>query len=210
MKKLILINLILFINLNFNSFSKEPPPCPYGSNLDSITFNNYIGCQWTIIFCWSCQHIGTKPTMWVSNIRYFSTPSPECDRVAPSQNEIERAIIEWVEKVGCAGEPCRPYAERDTGYLDMPMCQKWINTVYPNSNVTWMESCVTNLICRKKFTYCTDYTHNPPVLEITPISTELIGDINACSDLEPQIPPPGFTFQDNWETYCFKKFLCSF
>lgn len=208
MKKIIIFSFLVIVSIF--SFQKEnlKAECPFGSNSGSISYLDVMGCPWTITFCWSCQHIGTKPTMWASNIKYSAAATSQCSGSTPPLDEVQDAILAWIADQGCEGEPCNPNTERDTGYIDMPMCQKWTNTVYPSNNVTWMTSCETNLVCRKKFTYCVDYNHTPPVLDIVYTTTELIGDINACSDIKPILPPPGKTYQENWETNCYKEFPC--
>ena len=189
--------------------------CPYGSNMGTITYPGTMGCLWTITFCWSCQQVGTHNEMWISNVTYSAAPTSACNGTEPPLAEVQAAIIKWVKDIGCSGLPCDPNTPRTNGYIDMPMCQKWINKAYYNekppyqymTNTTYMSSCETNLICRKKFTFCTDYSHTPPVLDIQYFATELIGDVNACPITAP-VPPTGKTYQEDWVSDCFKNFLC--
>lgn len=55
---------------------------------------------------------------------------------------------------------------------------------------------------------CVDYSQTPPVIDSDFVKDEEYGKIGECPEDEPEMPPPGYTDQDDWSTTCFQMFPC--
>jgi hypothetical protein len=192
--------------------------CAFGSTRDTIVVvDSTTGCSWTIEFCWTCNHITPSQPLKIEDV-YFVADSTDtlCNNAVPDPEFIENAIVDFVaSQGGCGGPPCDGKIEPLGGTLEMPMCQKWVNKPYFNHqppfqfvrSITYMESCVTDLVCIKAFTFCVDF--GPPThLRIVYTEADIVGDENECSEEEPDRPPSGMTYMQPWQTNCYQAFPC--
>ncbi len=78
-------------------------------------------------------------------------------------------------------------------------CWKFVND--PNHGVLKLVSCISQGKCECTYKICTDFTHLVPHNVITPLGCIPIG-VEMCPLGQPQLPPPGKTIYEEWETEC--------
>lgn len=212
-KIVVIFSLIMFISIISSKEAKAV--CPQGTNPATMVFQDpETGCNWTINFCWQCQHfVQTHNLFFVQIESYSSDPNNiGCDNQALSTDKATKAIFSWIMMNDlCEGKPCNG---EDTLWtecvLSIPLCKMYRNIYYPdiNKNIVTSYGCESGQFCQKHFKFCIDYNFNPPHIHISYVGayTTIVTQepITPCPVVNELIPPPGKTWQDNWDSDCIQ------
>lgn len=126
---------------------------------------------------------------------------------ATYHNFIDTAIMNNVENI-CLGEypPCdHPTLRYYEVEIKKPICVYYKNafiTPFPGEEPMWVlrvKRCSQYSNCIKKYRICIDYFQSPPAKTITLLETYITGN---CKMGNCVIPPPGKTWEEEWETEC--------
>ncbi len=199
----IIIALIIFGFVVGNKAVAECPP-----NWTPVTMLRTInGCEYEITYCYRCGPTGADPTnikVW----RWAVRNSENCQREATWEEIWEKIREDWMQR--CQIPPCSSGTLLNV-ILEYPMCKKTFNHAwYDQENgwqhFTWEEPCNVDLYyCQFIMTVCRrdDGTYFSEC-----ISAQTYGNSLSCLPQKPPLPPPGFTWYEDWESDCYVAESC--
>ncbi|MFN3269045.1 MAG: hypothetical protein ACK42G_00525, partial [Candidatus Kapaibacteriota bacterium] len=124
-------------------------------------------------------------------------------------------LYQQVEAITQSDPNCYPQcppcgeSEKIFSVIKASNCIKWVSkpAIVTNDGhiIEWawgIEYCDTSNYCLYTYSCCTDWEKSPPETHIELISVEEYG-APACPTTTPEVPPPGKTWEEPWETECF-------
>ncbi len=206
--KLTLASIIFVMSFAMQS-SEVKAQCEDGYNFYSfqILYPN-SNCIIDISFCYRCSTFGPSPISTIKNINWsYSNPNSTC----PEGDLYEWVISEIVSRYYdlCNVPPCDE--GNATFTVEMPLCIFAKNILYPHQdgtmhNLTFKYSCETDFSCIWTYEIC--YNPITDEYEIDNIQKFESGS-PACPLVMPTLPPPGFTYDDEWESDCWQGRQCT-
>jgi len=204
--------VILFFALGATVDSREASGqmCPPGT-IQSVIHFEYNSCLFKARFCYECPptHLDTT-TAEILDITAKDTACAymlldSATRRAILDSAMSSILIRMVTQL-CAPGPCPVMGHFQ---VKRAMCFSWENFVYDLGggnylNELYLKACLDGAKCMKTFSSCWDYNFTPPKLIQTSTNWIPIGGEGKCEPEEPQVPPTGQTFNDNWSTDCFQ------
>lgn len=219
MKKSIILSMTLIIFLVSISFAGCPPG--YEPKSISGVFNyTYLGqpftCHITVFFC--CKWDINTHTIIVELDYMQSTYSNDCMGLIPEEKQGD--MYDWamelvIDKADslCLLQypPCdHPSLNYYTLEIKRPLCWYWENAFippYPGEEPIWIlrtKKCSeSSARCVVIWRVCYDYSNNPPLLQKTFVSRQIIGQSWNCINGRPKLPPPGNSWEEAWYTDCY-------
>lgn len=199
-----------FMLLTYVPLLSECPPNWY---FDSY-YTNINGCVYLIEFCYKCGVTGNPSNVRITFYRKASPqmqPQPNtCNQEAPFELILESVMQRYFQK--CVFPPCAPGYSTLRIIIEYPLCLKIINDAWEENgeikHFTWSEPCMNDLLyCQIIRECCYDSRTGQYICETTQVVAQ--GDYNSCSDQVPTLPPPGLTWDEDWETYCYRGNQCT-
>jgi hypothetical protein len=207
---LMLFSLIFFIGEN-KTYS-----CPDGwqeLSFERTYSYSYAGgefqCDFRITYCCGWDAVNQERVImfkWVSPVN-----SSICFLLLPNWDDF----LLWLHRV------TKEHA-KDSCFA-LPSCDDTVNVVYKYKIVTspcvyyenwqpyWGDDYVMRIVfCNDSSVYkcvykmCYDFHFSPPQLRI--VFLNMVPVNQRCAVEEPQVPPPGKTWEQHWITNCFERF----
>ncbi len=212
----IIIALIIFGFVVGNRASADCPPNWYSASFIA----DIDGCLYLIMYCYKCGVTGPDPgnlkITFYGRLPKDQQPNPGNCPDEPDLEALKDAILEkteqhWMQQ--CEFPPCDTPRNMLNIVVEYPLCVRSINTAWTDHNGIRRHFVVTqscgNYYCQYISVCCRDYSIPPPNVNCIPcVQVQPQGDPMSCSQQPPQIPPPGFTWDDSWETECYVGYSC--
>ncbi len=222
MKKIMLL-LILPILTVIKLEAQEIYECPPGATLQSFTAVYYYGqsfnCEINVKYC--CWWDNTTKTihkriMEFSSKGYVGPRGGNCLATILDWEHFTNWLLDEVSKhadINCVPEypPCDETNEVNYVQVSIFGCRYIESVLEYIGDDTYslrFRPCYETVKCIKEYVICYDYNHSPPELVIFFIREYIDGTPN-CSPSFPQIPPPGYDWNEPWTTECYMNFRCN-
>ncbi len=209
-KKIKLLLIVLSFGFAFANLKAACPP-DYEEHWVDATYSYFAGgftCDVRIYFC--CKWDNNLKQV-VSQIEWVLPRYNNCLIYLPSWRDflswLHQTVAYWANRV-CMPEhpPCD-----DTVNVEFKVvvinsrCMYWENwEKYPGDYVTRLVFCGYDINCNYVYKVCIDYSVNPPV-EREIFLYSYADEPLLCPTEEPQLPPPGKSWDEPWMTNCFAK-----
>ncbi len=215
MKKLLIFLVIVFLSL---SFVKTKADCPPGYTQHTLaTVYSYstpeteYTCHVMIVYCCKWDNNLKKIVIEVDFI--FTTYSYHCLALIPDENHFSAWLHNAIasDAKNFCSPPYPPCDDNNNPYyiaeINIAGCWYYKNwqPYYPDDVYgLWRFPCKnSNYKCRSIWKICMDYNVTPPEPRKILISKTPVSDDHYCHHPVPQMPPPGKTWDEYWETDCF-------
>lgn len=211
MKKFISLVFVLLFLGAVNSYAEEIE-CPNGWELKTIratyTYPPSFVCEVDITFCCGWDNIEKRIMIEIEQIK-ASTPGGNCIASIPDFSDF----INWVHDqiAEQADSLCKPdYPPCDDlenpfyeVHINSKRCFKYVNkSIYGIWELLYLPCPGLSGECKTIYRICYDYRYTPPRLRRYLIGRNIVGPSD-CPTTVPTLPPPGKTWNEYWETYCF-------
>lgn len=207
MKRIIFV-LIATLLLSF--FTNEAKAqCPTGWQSQMFIAEYAPGCSYIITFCYKCDGFGPALGASIKNIQMqpYDPQNSNCD---PEDYYLDQWIIDQViNKFSdlCTIPPCNEQSITIT--LEHPICKKWVNDVWQNSDGTWghieYKQYCWDYLCVTTYLRCFDPVNGGfiDMIQSGPIASGI-----PCSDTETIDHTTQLDYIE-WELPCFIDYNCS-
>lgn len=200
-------SLILLLGLffSFTQSGNALMTCPSGFTNTTI-YIPYGGCTYAVNLCYRCGITGADPT----NVIYeYPVIPPGCPSI-PESVIINKIISDYA--YFCTVPPCDG-TQTKRFVLETATCRKWVNQTSVDENNVIHHNTFSVICgdagCITEFDVCRDYTTIPPSWQGTLFRKYRVGTRCTVSESNVQIPPPGKTWDDDWESECAEYNPCN-
>lgn len=171
-------------------------------------------CYYWVEYCYYCDTFNKKVTREVVGIMSYSSCVVSQSRWEPFKRRVLAEVaIDAIKK--CFGDlpPCDPPPPPNyTVEIRLSHCwyyeNVWFNKFTNSEEWLWvMRPCENSNKCIYTYQLCIDYSLSPPDVVFLYEDCDPLGTPN-CTTQEPEVPPPGKTWEEPWKTECFAQPCC--
>ncbi|MFN3269816.1 MAG: hypothetical protein ACK42G_04430, partial [Candidatus Kapaibacteriota bacterium] len=136
--------------------------------------------------------------------KYGKIPNLQCDDSQITIEEVVNVMMEQIRQKfyqDCIIPPCEPSTEPLRFIVEYPLCHYYIN----RPPLRWWESCNSEQFYCQKVRYCC-YLNGELFCWDGPIQSQ--GNEFSCNPGPPVLPPPGSTWDEDWNSDCYYDTSC--
>lgn len=210
MKKIYFV-VVISIFIGFVAGNKAKGGCPPNWAVEGISFQ--VGnCLYFAEYCYRCGVTGPDPSN-VKVTRYGKLPGQFCDDNGITIEDVVQAMLQRIRQrflENCIIPPCSS-GIMARFIVEYPLCHKHFNHAWTDPSTGerkhfhWWESCNNELYYCQRITLCC-YSENNKY-DCEPLSIEPQGSALSCQQ-GLILPPPGYTWDEDWETDCYLDTSC--
>lgn len=206
-KKAVFLYVILAFLFSV-SVKKAEATCSTGWSSSSIMYSyNYGGgtCNITVTYCFTCGSANNgTPSIYPTNISVDNTCVANVNFDSNFYEDLKTQLSKELTKNCNENPPPCSESTRISHEVRVAQCWKFYHTnigVGQDYWINYLDPC-GEAYCVTIFKICTDYATQGHPIVIQTYEQFLVGD-SQCSSSYPLIPPTGFTWSQNFSTYCF-------